>query len=239
VSRIVQAMAWNRSKADTLRLPIDALALLILKDFKQVNGWNWHNWMIESQQRGTAQDPEVNAALAEGWGWLMTHGLVVRDPSQHSADAYRVSRLGQEALQFGVAKLTAAERLGMNLHPRIAQRVEQQFLLGEFELAVLAAMKEVKVRVRQLTGAPDGLVGVKLMQEAFSPDRPGKLADVDAEKGEQLAAMYLFAGAMGYFKNPASHRPVNYEDPVMASEIILFADLLLRTLDRIAERITG
>jgi hypothetical protein len=45
-----------------------------------------------------------------------------------------------------VAKLTAAERFGMNLHPRIAHRVEQQFLLKEFELAVLAAMKEVEVR---------------------------------------------------------------------------------------------
>lgn len=230
-------MAWNRPKPETLGLPINSLALLILKDFEEVNGWNWQNWMRESEQWGTGQDSEVNAALAEGWGWLMTHGLVVRDPSQSSADAYRISRLGNEALEFGVAKLTAAERLGMNLHPRIAHRVEQQFLLGEFELAVLAAMKEVEVRVRELTGAPDGLVGVKLMQEAFSPDRPGKLADVDAEKGEQLAAMYLFAGAMGYFKNPVSHRPVNYDDPVMASEIILFADLLLRTLDRIADRI--
>jgi hypothetical protein len=35
---------------------------------------------------------------------------------------------------------------------------------------------KVEVRVLQLTGAPDGLVGMKLMQEACSPDRPGKLA---------------------------------------------------------------
>lgn len=186
-----------------MALPINSLALLILKDYAS-GGWNWQNWMRGAEQSGTARDPEVNAALAEGWGWLMSHGLVVRDPSQHSADAYRVSRLAREALQFGVAKLTAAERLGMNLHPRIAQRVEQQYLLGEFELAVFAAMKAVEVRVRELTGAPDALVGTKLMQQAFSPDRPGELTDVEAEKGEQQAAMYLFAGAMGYFKNPAS-----------------------------------
>lgn len=169
----------------------------------------------------------------------MTHGLVVRDASQPSADAYRVSRLGQEALKYGVAKLTAAERLGMNLHPRVDDRVEQQYLLGEYELAVFLAMKEVEVRVRELAGAPDGLIGTKLMQHAFSVDRPGELTDVGAEKSEQQAAMYLFTGAIGYFKNPASHRPVNYDDPVMASEAILFADLLLRTLDQIATRIGG
>ena len=27
---------------------------------------------------------------------------------------------------------------------------------------------------------------------------------------------------MGYYKNPASHQPANYDDPVTASEVILF-----------------
>jgi hypothetical protein len=33
------------------------------------------------------------------------------------------------------------------------------------------------------------------------------------------------------FKNPTSHRQVDYADPTIASEVILFADLLLRMLD--------
>ncbi len=115
-------MAWNRSNQEILALPINALALLILEDYKAGGGWNW---MRASEQQGTARDREISAALAEGWGWLMAHGLVVRDPSQPSADAYRVTRLGEETLKYGVAKLTAAERLGVALHPRIAQRVEQ------------------------------------------------------------------------------------------------------------------
>lgn len=49
-------MAWNRSKQETLGLPINALALLILKGFKSVRGWNWQNWMRESEQSGTARD---------------------------------------------------------------------------------------------------------------------------------------------------------------------------------------
>lgn len=229
-------MVWTRSRQETLALPINTLALLILQDYVASNGWNWQNWMRGAEQQGTARDHEVAGALAEGWGWLMTHGLVARDPSQPSADAYRVTRLGKETLREGTAKLVAAERLGLALHPRIAQRVEQQFLLGEFELAVFASMREVEIRVRELASAPDSLLGVKLMQHAFAPGDSSPLTDPNAEKGEQEAMMNLFKGAIGLFKNPTSHRPVSYDDPTVASEVILFADLLLRLLDRVAAR---
>jgi uncharacterized protein (TIGR02391 family) len=230
-------MGWNKSRAETLALPINALALLILADYKASQGWNWQNWMRGAEQQGTARDKEINAALGEGWQWLMTHGLVARDSSQSSTDAYRVTRLGEDTLRYGVDKLTAAERLGVALHQRIAQRVESQFLLGEYDLAVFAAMREVEIRVRDLAGASDGLLGTKLMQWAFAPAAPGPLTDPKAEGAEQEAAMNLFKGAIGLFKNPASHRAVSYEDPVLASEVILLADLLLRLLDRVDQRL--
>jgi len=159
----------------------------------------------------------------------------LRDPSQHSADAYRVTRLGEQTLQYGLARLAAAERLGVTtLHSRIGQRVEQQFLLGEFEQAVFIAAKEVEIRVRELAGAPSSLIGVPLMQQAFAPNGPGPLADTSADGAEQVAMMDLFKGAIGLFKNPSSHRPVNYDDPTLASEIALFADLLHRLLDQVS-----
>ena len=96
-------------------------------------------------------------------------------------------------------------------------------------------MKEVEVRVRELAKASPSLLGVKLMQQAFSIER-GVLTDPEADSGEQVAMMELFKGAIGLFKNPTSHRPVDYDDPTLASEVILFADLLLRLLDRIEER---
>jgi hypothetical protein len=43
--------------------------------------------------------------------------------------------------------------------------------------------------------------------------------------------MNLFQGAIGVFKNPPSHRQVDYADPILASEVVLLADLLLRLLD--------
>lgn len=228
-------MAWTRDRRDTTELPINALAILVLHNYVEGNGWNWQNWMRESEQHGTAADPTIALALSEAWGWLMTHGLVIRHPSQSSADAYCVSRMGRETLKYGVARLAASERLGLALHPRLAQRIEQQFLLGEFELAVFAAMKEVEVRVRELASASQSLLGTKLMQQAFSA-QTGILTDPEADPGENVAMMELFKGAIGVFKNPSSHRPVDYDDPTLASEVILFADLLLRLLDRVAAR---
>lgn len=230
-------MAWTMDKARTLSLPVDALALLILRDYVDGGGWNWQNWMRESEQEGNASDRDISGALSEGWSWLMTHGLVVPDASQHSPNAYRVSRLGLQTLEHGLAGLAAAERLGVTtLHPRIGQRVEQQFLLGEFEQAVFIATKEVEVRVREMAGLSNSVVGTDLMAQAFSPKIPGPLADSTANGGEQVAMMELFKGAIGLFKNPSSHRPVNYEDPVLASEIVLFADLLQRLLDQVEKR---
>lgn len=103
------------------------------------------------------------------------------------------------------------------------------------------AMKEVEVRTRDLSGLDSGLVGTKLMQEAFRPskndgDAGGPLCRADADGGEAVAIMELFKGAIGTFKNPASHRRVDYADPTEAAEVILLADLLMRLLGKLPER---
>jgi uncharacterized protein (TIGR02391 family) len=72
--------------------------------------------------------------------------------------------------------------------------------------------------------------------QAFSAEK-GALTDAEADPGEQVAMMELFKGAIGLFKNPTSHRPVDYDDPTLASEVILFADLLLRLLDQVEARL--
>jgi uncharacterized protein (TIGR02391 family) len=125
-----------------------------------------------------------------------------------------ITRRGRAVLDApdGAALLRAQARLDVDLHPLIARRVRAQFLLGEYELAALAAMREVEIRVRELAGADPGDIGVALMRQAFKTDG-GPLANPDAEKGEQEAMSALFAGAIGVFKNPVSHRQVEYEDP--------------------------
>jgi uncharacterized protein (TIGR02391 family) len=97
-------------------------------------------------------------------------------------------------------------------------------------------MRAVEIRIRELAKYPDSEYGTSMVRRAFDVER-GPLADLEQDGGEREATSHLFAGAVGLFKNPSSHREVDFDDPTLASEVILFADLLLRMLDAIEDRL--
>jgi hypothetical protein len=66
------------------------------------------------------------------------------------------------------------------------------------------------------------------MRKAFNP-QSGPLTDQSSPSAEKQAASDLFAGAVGYCKNPTSHRNVAM-DAMEAVELILLANHLLRTV---------
>ena len=114
------------------------------------------------------------------------------------------------------------------LHPIIAQKVWSLFLRGDYDCAVFQAFKEVEIAVRN-AGNYDGRdIGVDLMRKAFGKE--GSFTDPNLPMAEQEARAHLFAGAIGSYKNPFSHRTVSVSAEE-AAEIIILASLLLRIVD--------
>ena len=167
----------------------------------------------------------------EAFDWLVANGLLAQDPHQSSAFCY-VTDGGREALEAGdgSAYVAARRRLGEDLHPRL-EKVRTDFLLGDYGTAVFKAMREVEVAVRDHAGATNRDLGTKLMRKAFGEG--GALADEEAEPSERQGVADLFAGAIATFKNPSSHRIVEFDDPTFASDVVMLADLLLRLVDRV------
>jgi uncharacterized protein (TIGR02391 family) len=195
----------------------------------------WQNSYLPNQQHPyplTHRDA-ISLALSEAWAWLAAQGLLVPAPDQlGSQDWLTLSRRAMrfedenELVNFSIARMLRKEAL----HVRIAGPVWSAFMRSEFDGAVWQAMKAVEVAVREASGLSDGLIGVTLMRRAFHPD-DGPLTDMTAETGEREARSALFAGAIGSYKNPHSHRDVNLSDPTEAVEIIMLANHLLRIVD--------
>jgi uncharacterized protein (TIGR02391 family) len=216
------------SLEETEAMPIDRLGLLVLEHLAATNEWNEHNFLNHGANRGVGE--RALRCWAEALNWLIAKGLVARGtPGQSSAQTIFITRVGRRAIAEGMQFIVAAARLDVALHGLLI-KVHSQFLIGEYEIAAFAAMREVEIRVRHLSGADSSLIGVKLMRKAFGEG--GTLADPTLDPGERVGLMELFAGAIGTFKNPPSHRQVDYANPTEASEVVLLADLLMRVLDR-------
>jgi len=165
-----------------LDLPVDELGLLVLDDLVNTNEWNEDNYVLLA---GQTQGYEMlqQRALAEAMIWLRARGLIAKTPRQSSWAAIFVTRLGEKVLSEGPQTLHAIERLQGGLHPLIENGARAQFLLGQYEQAVFVSMKAVEVRVRNLAGFGNAIIGVDLMNKAFGNNAP--LVDPNATSGER------------------------------------------------------
>jgi uncharacterized protein (TIGR02391 family) len=189
------------------------------------------------------RQPDVSRRMREAWQRLVTKGYVIQTPDQPVADWFVITSAGEDLIkrfkQGAIPSDTVTRMLPREaLHPKLSDKPWQDFMRGEFDAAAFQAMKAVEVSVRDAGSFGNNVVGVALMRQAFALDT-GPLTDKSVERGEQSARMDLFAGAIGSYKNPHSHRDVDLSDPMEAAEIILLANHLLRIVDARAKARTG
>ena len=229
-------------------LPVDRVAMVLLQrlDNSGFQGRDniiggevsryWPGIVIGSASRPKVSEHQYRQAMSEAFDWLMARGLIAQDATQSGPNWVLRTKKGDEvaASSDGLRLLEVDNLLAIDLHRALAaKQVREKFARGDVDEAVWAAVKQVEVSVFEAAGAEKGQVGTKLMAWAFKPGE-GPLHDRELHPGEQAGVMALYQGLIGSFKNPSSHRHVDFDDPVEAAEIILCADLLLRMLDRAA-----
>jgi hypothetical protein len=188
-------------------------------------------WTDQYERLTNEQQTAVRRVLSEAWSWLHVNGVIAEDITPGGGPNYWFITRGAEAsIRSGDLKSYAkASLLPLEiLDPAIEQVARRLFLGGHFDAAVAAAFIEIEIFVRRVTNSPDDLVGVPLMRKAFHTEN-GPLTIPEAAPAEREAVQHLFSGAIGYYKNPFSHRRVGIARAVQAASLILTANELYIT----------
>jgi len=217
-----------------LSLNPEELAVAVLEYLKSGSpqSLNRYNFSLVHTVTGypVHKQTEILRALMEAWTWLETAGFIAPDPGQ-PGDWVFITRRGQRIKNRSDFESYKNESMLSKqlLHPIIIQKSWSLFIRGEYEIAVFQAFRQVEIRVREASKLSPEDIGVSLMRKAFDPQK-GPLADMTLARSEREALGHLFAGAIGLYKNPTSHRQVEMRVSE-TSELLMLASHLMRIVD--------
>jgi uncharacterized protein (TIGR02391 family) len=232
------------SAEDVLALEPEELGELILQYFcslsavEQDHQMNRYSFGLDHNiaHFGPQHRIRLARALMEAWVWL-EHEMFIAPRPGEQGDWYFVTRRGRRlAEQSRTEPRSWSATLPQGkLHPLIAARVSSDFLRGDYDSAILKAFKEVEIAVRIAGKFAHDDVGVGLMRLAFATAR-GPLTDMSVVEPEREATAHLFAGAIGLFKNPLSHRHLGVSDPDRVLELLGLASYIIYLVDERARK---
>jgi uncharacterized protein (TIGR02391 family) len=218
-----------------------AFSLLQVATSNLQNGLVHRNVVISTDPQPGQERPyrphpiegRVELALIEALHWLEVNAFLLPAPGTNGTNGFRVigsrGREHNDKARFDTYRKAAAFPKAL-LHPLIADRAWIDLARGDFAGAVFFAFRTVEEEVRNLGRYAATDVGVAPMRKAFDADN-GPLSDQSRPQPEREALSHLFAGAIGSYKNPHSHRTVTITDHVEAQEMVMLASHLLRIID--------
>lgn len=180
------------------------------------------------------QEQNVDIAVAEAWHWLEINMLIMPAAGLNGQNGHkRFTRRGQYVLnnEKRFRSFAAASQFPKSLlHPTIADEVWLDLAQHNLADAVFKAFRAVEIAVRDAGKFQPTDVGVDLMRRAFNSDN-GPLTRREDPAPERESLSNMFAGAIGSYKNPHSHRTVEIQDAIEAQEMVMLASHLLRIVD--------
>jgi TIGR02391 family protein len=175
--------------------------------------------------------------LLEFWEELKSNGLI-RPVDRLNPEWFILTKKGKQVAASEDYNLTlpSLQLDKLVCDAKLCALVQRPFANQDFEDAVFKAFKHLEERVRAKAGLSANEVGASLVTAALHHQR-GILKTLNCHTvSEEEGIFMLFKGAIQSFKNPSSHRTVDWNNPQRATQAILLADYLLGVLDNTTSR---